>query len=75
VTVAEHVVNRETEVDTFTMNVDPVKGDRTIDVNLQVNPDLDDNPQSTQELTASLTGRNTSYNYPTNICLTLPTDE
>jgi hypothetical protein len=73
-TVAEGIVNRDTGVDTFTMNADPEKGERTIDIVLQVNPDLEANPDRTKELQASLTGRNTSYNYPTNICLTLPTD-
>ena len=71
-TVAEHVVNRTTGVNAFTMNSDPLKGERTIDIRLQVNPDLDGNPDRTIEIRASLTGRNTSYNYPTNICQTLP---
>jgi type II secretory pathway pseudopilin PulG len=73
VTVAEGVVNRDTAVDTFTMNSDPMKGERTVDIYLQINPDLEQNPTRTIDIQASLTGRNTSYNYPTNICLTLPT--
>jgi prepilin-type N-terminal cleavage/methylation domain-containing protein len=72
VTVAESVVNRSTSVNAFTMNTDPLKGERTVDIHLQVNPDLDANPGRTIDIKASLTGRNTSYNYPTNICLTLP---
>jgi type II secretory pathway component PulJ len=71
-TVAEDVVNRTTSVNTFTMNSDPLKGERTVDIRLQVNPDITGNPNRTIELRASLTGRNTSYNYPTNICQTLP---
>jgi hypothetical protein len=55
------------------MNSDPLKGERTIDVRLQVNPDYTANPGRTIEIRASLTGRNTSYNYPENICQTLPT--
>jgi hypothetical protein len=54
------------------MNSDPLKGERTVDIRLQVNPDLTGSPNRTIELRASLTGRNTSYNYPTNICQTLP---
>lgn len=72
-TVAESVVNRSTGVSAFTMNTDPLKGDRTLDVRLQLNPDLAGSPNRTIEIRASLTGRNTSYNYPTNICQTLPT--
>lgn len=74
VTVADAVVNRSTGVNAFTMNSDPLKGERTVDVRLQVNPDYDGNPDRTIEVRSSLTGRNTSYNYPTNICQTLPTD-
>ena len=72
-TVAEHIVNRSTGVNTFTMNSDPLKGERTVDVRLQVNPDLTGSPNRTIELRASLTGRNTSYSYPVSICQTLPT--
>jgi prepilin-type N-terminal cleavage/methylation domain-containing protein len=72
-TVATDVVNRITGVSAFTMNTDPLKGERTVDVRLQVNPDVSNNPDRTIEIRASLTGRNTSYNYPDNICLTLPT--
>lgn len=72
-TVATDVVNRVTGVNAFTMNTDPLKGERTVDVRLQVNPDVANNPGRTIEIRASLTGRNTSYNYPDNICLTLPT--
>ena len=71
-TVAEYIINRSTGVNAFTMNTDPLKGERTVDVRLQVNPDPVANPDRTIELQASLTGRNTSYNYPTNICQTLP---
>jgi type II secretory pathway pseudopilin PulG len=71
-TVAEGIVNRDTGVDAFSMNADPLKGERTVDVLLQVNPDLDDHPTRTIDIPVSLTGRNTSYNYPTNICQTLP---
>ena len=71
-TVAEHIVNQTTGTDAFTMNSDPLKGERTIDIWFQVNPDIEDSPGRTIDIRASLTGRNTSYNYPTNICQTLP---
>ena len=72
-TVAEHIVNRTTGVNAFTMNSDPLKGERTVDIRLQINPELVDQPGRTIDIRVSLTGRNTSYNYPTNICQTLPT--
>ena len=54
------------------MNSDPLKGERTVDIRLQINPELVDQPGRTIDIRASLTGRNTSYNYPTNICQALP---
>ena len=70
--VAEHIVNRSTNTHAFRLNSDPLKGNRTVDIHLMVNPDYSDNPGGTIEIKASLTGRNTSYNYPTSICTTLP---
>jgi hypothetical protein len=37
-----------------------------------VNPDLQNRPQATQVVQASLTGRNTSFGYPVQLCATLP---
>ena len=71
-TVAEHIVNRTTGVNAFEMNSDPLKGERTVDIRLQVNPELVAQPGRTIDIRGSLTGRNTSYNYPTNICQALP---
>jgi type II secretory pathway pseudopilin PulG len=71
-TVAESIVNRSTGTRAFELTGDPLKGNRTLNIHLMVNPDYDHAPGSTVELQASLTGRNTSYNYPTNICQTLP---
>ena len=71
-TIVDSLVNRSTGVNAFTMNSDPLKGERTVDIVLQVNPAYADHPDRTIEIQASLTGRNTSYNYPTNICQTLP---
>lgn len=71
-TVAEHIVNRSTNTNAFELTGDPLKGNRTLDIHLMINPDYTAAPSSTVELESSLTGRNTSYNYPTNICQTLP---
>ncbi len=71
-TVAEFVVNRSTGTNAFELTGDPLKGSRTLNIHLMVNPDYTNAPSSTVELQASLTGRNTSYSYPTSICQTLP---
>ena len=73
VTVADYIVNRNLDEDAFWLNTDPLKDGRTVDIHLAVNPDVDDNPQRTVRLDASLTGRDTAYNYPTTLCQTLPT--
>jgi type II secretory pathway pseudopilin PulG len=71
-TVAEDVVNRTTGTRAFQLTGDALKGNRTLNIHLAVNPDYTHHPSSTIELESSLTGRNTSYNYPTSICQTLP---
>lgn len=71
-TVAEDIVNRSTGTRAFQLTGDALKGNRTLNIHLAVNPDYSNHPSSTIELESSLTGRNTSYNYPTSICQTLP---
>lgn len=66
--VADGVVNRTLAEPAFTL--DPAG--RTIAVAFHVNPDLEDRPQATQIVQASLTGRNTSFGYPVQLCSTLP---
>jgi prepilin-type N-terminal cleavage/methylation domain-containing protein len=66
--VAESVVNRDLGNPAFTLD----SLGRTISVQFYVNPDLADRPQATQVVKASLTGRNTSYGYPVQLCSTLP---
>jgi prepilin-type N-terminal cleavage/methylation domain-containing protein len=68
--VAEHVVNQSVGKRAFQMN--PAPGNRTVDIDLVVNPDYVGDPGQTIEIRSSLTGRNTSYNYPTSVCSTLP---
>jgi prepilin-type N-terminal cleavage/methylation domain-containing protein len=66
--VAEGIVNRDLNQPAFTL--DPAG--RTIAVAFHVNPDLQNRPQATQVVQASLTGRNTSFGYPVQLCATLP---
>ena len=68
VIVAEGVVNRDLDEPAFTLD----STGRTISVDFHVNPDLEDRPQATQIVRASLTGRNTSFGYPVQLCETLP---
>lgn len=66
--VAEGVVNRTLGEPAFTLD----SAGRTISVAFHVNPDLAHRPQATQVVEASLTGRNTSFGYPVQLCETLP---
>ena len=68
--VAEGVVNRETGTPAFAL--DPAG--RTVTVTIEANADLDHDPTATQSFSASLTGRNTSFGYPSNVCQDLPSD-
>ncbi|HJR98862.1 MAG TPA: prepilin-type N-terminal cleavage/methylation domain-containing protein [Actinomycetota bacterium] len=68
--VAEGVVNRETDTPAFAL--DPAG--RTVTVTIEANADLDHDPTATQSFSASLTGRNTSFGYPSNVCQDLPSD-
>jgi prepilin-type N-terminal cleavage/methylation domain-containing protein len=66
--VADSVVNRDLDEPAFALDA----AGRTIAVRFFVNPDLDDRPQATQVFEASLTGRNTSFGYPIQLCSELP---
>ena len=66
--VADSVVNRDLADPAFTLD----SAGRTIAVNFYINPDLAHRPQATQVVSASLTGRNTSFGYPVQLCATLP---
>jgi prepilin-type N-terminal cleavage/methylation domain-containing protein len=65
---AEGIVNRELNEPPFTLDA----SGRTIAVEFHVNPDLAERPQATQVVEASLTGRNTSFGYPVQLCSELP---
>ncbi len=66
--VADSVVNRNLGNPAFSLDA----AGRTIAVNFYINPDLAHRPQATQVVSASLTGRNTSFGYPVQLCATLP---
>jgi type II secretory pathway pseudopilin PulG len=72
--VSTGIVNRDISpsVMAFTLDPDPLKGGRTLDVLYAVNSDLTHAPTQTARIQASLTGRNTSYGYPANICQVTP---
>lgn len=64
--VAEDVVNRLGATPTTAFSLDPTG--RTIMLTFLVNTDLTGSPNATQRLKASVTGRNTSFGYPVNVC-------
>jgi prepilin-type N-terminal cleavage/methylation domain-containing protein len=72
--VATGIVNHDLSplVVPFTLDSDPLKGGRTLDVLYAVNSDLTHRASQTVQIQAALTGRNTSYGYPANICQVTP---
>ncbi|MEW6059939.1 MAG: type II secretion system protein [Actinomycetota bacterium] len=73
--VAEGIVNRVVSpaVEAFTLDLDPNKGGRNVDITLLANPDLSNRPAQTVKIELSSTGRNTSYGFPENVCSDTPT--
>jgi type II secretory pathway pseudopilin PulG len=73
--VAAGIVNRDLSPATvaFVLDPDPLKGGRTLNVVYAANADLERHPTQTAKVQASLTGRNTSYGYPANVCQSTPT--
>jgi type II secretory pathway pseudopilin PulG len=67
---AEGVVNFDEDVSPFLLDTEG----RTVAVTLAVNPDVENRPEATQWFEASLTGRNTSFGYPSSVCSELPSD-
>ena len=70
--VATGLVNRALGEAAFAIDTDPLKGGRTLNITMALNQDLGDRPGQTVRIRAALTGRNTSYDYPTNVCSTTP---
>ena len=76
-TVATGIVNKQVTptVRAFQIDPDPNKGGRTVNVVLLVNEDPQgDLSTGTVKIQSALTGRNTSYGFPTTVCATEPTD-
>ena len=71
-TVATGLVNRTLSETAFQLDADPLKGSRTLNITLAVNNDYTHFPSQTVRVQAALTGRNTSYGFPTGICSTTP---
>ncbi len=73
-TVATGVVNRVVSpaVPAFSLDTDPLKGNRTLDITLIVNQDYTNHPSQNVRILASVTGRNTSYGYPVSVCSVTP---
>jgi type II secretory pathway pseudopilin PulG len=74
-TVATGIVNRmeSPAVSAFSRS-DPnsATGGRIVNIVLLVNSDFAHHPESTVRIQQSITGRNTSYGFPVNVCSTLP---
>jgi prepilin-type N-terminal cleavage/methylation domain-containing protein len=70
--VTDGVVNRALGVPAFTLDPDILKGGRTLNLVYSVNSNLSYRPNQTANVQASLTGRNTSYGYPANVCEQAP---
>lgn len=68
--VATGVVNRDEGSPMFSLDA----SGRTLAVELLVNPDLEHQPEATQRFEVALTGRNTSFGYPSNVCEDPPPD-
>jgi prepilin-type N-terminal cleavage/methylation domain-containing protein len=66
--VTDGIVNRSKGLAAFTLET----GNRTIDVTFYVNPDYAKHPSLTQTFSLSITGRNTSFGYPQDVCEDLP---
>jgi hypothetical protein len=66
--IAEHIVNRDVGEPAFSLDADPNRAGRTLDVVFLVNADFDTGRSRTVRIQTSLTGRNTSLGFPTEVC-------
>jgi len=73
--VAEGVINRVASpvVPAFSIDDDPNKGGRTVDIRLVVNPNPESSFSRAVQVETSSTGRNTSYGFPEDLCSDTPT--
>jgi prepilin-type N-terminal cleavage/methylation domain-containing protein len=75
--IAEDVVNRQPPgggpaVPVFSLDTTASYGSRVIKINIQTNGAPKNIASPTVTTAASITGRNTEYGYPSNICTTIP---
>jgi type II secretory pathway pseudopilin PulG len=73
--IADHIVNQPNPptpptTPAFSLDPDPNKGGRTIVVTILVNQNA--NSGQTVKIQQSVSGRNTEYGYPSDICSTIP---
>jgi type II secretory pathway pseudopilin PulG len=73
--IADHIVNQPNPPNppvkpVFSLDPDPSKGGRTIVVTLMVNQNAKSG--QTVQIQESITGRNTEYGYPNNVCQDIP---
>jgi hypothetical protein len=68
--VTDGVVNRSVGTPAFVLDATG----RTVTVTIKANADYTHDPTATQTFTESLTGRNTSFGYPSDVCSDLPSD-
>jgi prepilin-type N-terminal cleavage/methylation domain-containing protein len=68
--VTDGVVNRSVGTPAFVLDATG----RTVTVTIKANADYAHDPTATQTFTESLTGRNTSFGYPSDVCSDLPSD-
>jgi prepilin-type N-terminal cleavage/methylation domain-containing protein len=72
--IAENIVNVLEGEPAFALDPDDDKGGRTVDIALMVNSTPDDPTNRTVRIETSLTGRNTSYGFPVDVCDPVPAE-
>jgi type II secretory pathway pseudopilin PulG len=70
--VATGILSRSLGERVFTLDSDPLKGSRTLNMSLAVNTDSVGSPTKIVRVQAAITGRNTSYGFPTGVCTPTP---
>jgi prepilin-type N-terminal cleavage/methylation domain-containing protein len=70
--VVDGVVNVDQGVRAFQLDPDPAKGGRTVQVTLLVDKRPGVNPDQTIQIQTSVTGRNSTFDYPEYVCTPVP---
>jgi prepilin-type N-terminal cleavage/methylation domain-containing protein len=70
--VVDGVVNVDQGVRAFQLDPDAAKGGRTVQVTLLVDKRPGVNPDQTIQIQTSVTGRNSTFDYPENVCTPVP---